>query len=65
MKKFTVNVQYVFKGKYIVKADSKEEAHSIVKNDCGLVLGGNIHTVLNDDKVDWDFDTHPEEIIEE
>ncbi len=63
MKKFIVNVQYVFKGKYTIEADSKEEADSIVKNDCGLVLGGNIHT--NNDKVDWDFDTHPEEIIEE
>ena len=28
-------------------------------DSCGLVMGGDIHTDLDDDEVDWDFDTHP------
>lgn len=32
----------------------------MVTRDCGLVLGGNIHTTLDDDDVDWEFDVHPD-----
>jgi len=59
-KQFSIEVKYVFSGKFTVKADSLMDAVMIVKNDCGLVLGRGIHTNANDDVVDWDFDTHPE-----
>ena len=28
-------------------------------NRQSFVMGGGIHTDLDDDEVDWDFDTHP------
>ena len=33
------------------------------KKRCGLVLGGEIHSSLPNDEVDWEFDVHPEKII--
>lgn len=36
----------------------------MVEEDCGLVLGGNIHTTRDDDEVtDWNFGIHPESQI--
>ena len=32
----------------------------MVTQDCGLAMGGNIHTTLDDDEVDWDFGIHPD-----
>ena len=33
----------------------------MVAEDCGLVLGGNIHTTRDDDEVtDWKFGGHPD-----
>ena len=60
MKKIEVKVRYLFEGTYTVAADDRNEARTMVTRDCGLVLGGNIHTTLNDDEVDWDFDVHPD-----
>ena len=34
-------------------------SYALVMDSCGLVMGGDIHTDLDDDEVDWDFDTHP------
>jgi len=42
-----------------VEAENREEARQKVMDSCGLVMGGGIHTDLDDDEVDWDFDTHP------
>lgn len=50
---------FVFEGEFLVEADSRQEAKQLVLEDCGLVLGGNIHTNLDDDDVDWIFNTHP------
>ena len=45
MEKYDVKVRYIFEGTYTVVAE-----------DCGLVLGGNIHTTRDDDEVtDWKF----------
>lgn len=41
-------------------AEDHEEAKQMVSEDCGLVLGGNIHTILNDEDVDWNFGMHPD-----
>ena len=60
MKKIEVKVRYLFEGTYTVAADDRNEARTMVTRDCGLVLGGDIHTTLNDDEVDWDFDVHPD-----
>jgi len=60
MKKIEVKVRYLFEGTYTVAADDRNEARTMVTRDCGLVLGGNIHTALDDDEVDWKFDVHPD-----
>ena len=60
MKKIEVKVRYLFEGTYTVAADDRNEARTMVTRDCGLVLGGNIHTTLNDDDVDWEFNVHPD-----
>ena len=60
MKKSEVKVRYLFEGTYTVAADDRNEARTMVTRDCGLVLGGNIHTTLDDDEVDWEFDVHPD-----
>lgn len=60
MKKIEVKVRYLFEGTYTVAADDRNEARIMVTRDCGLVLGGNIHTTLDDDDVDWKFDVHPD-----
>ena len=60
MKKIEVKVRYLFEGTYTVAADDRDEARTMVTRDCGLVLGGNIHSTLDDDEVDWKFDVHPD-----
>ena len=49
----------MFTGVFTVEAENREEARQMVMDSCGLVMGGGIHTDLDDDEVDWDFDTHP------
>lgn len=60
---YDVPTKFVFDGKFRIKADSQEQANEFVKENCGLVLGGDIHTTLPDDIVDWEFCQHPEKII--
>ena len=59
MAKYDVRVRYAFEGTYTVVAEDQEEAIQMVSEECGLVLGGNIHTILDDEDVDWKFGTHP------
>lgn len=42
-------------------AESIEEARQKVIQDCGMVMGGNIHSTLPDEEINWAFSTHPEE----
>lgn len=64
MAKYEVRVRYAFEGTYMVAAGNREEAKRMVEEDCGLVLGGNIHTTRDDDEVtDWNFGIHPESQI--
>ena len=61
MAKYDVRVRYAFEGTYKVVAEDRDEAERIVTEDCGLVLGGNIHTTRDDDEVtDWRFGSHPD-----
>ena len=61
MEKYKVKVRYIFEGTYTVAAEDREEAERMVTEDCGLVLGGNIHTTRDDDEVaDWNFGCYPD-----
>ena len=61
MAKYDVRVRYAFEGTYTVAAEDRDEAKRMVNDDCGLVLGGDIHTTRDDDEVlDWDFCIHPD-----
>jgi hypothetical protein len=62
-KKYAVKTRFHFTGTFFVDADTPEEARECVEKDCGLVLGGKIHTCLSEDEVDWDFPIHPEKQI--
>ena len=46
MAKYDVKVRYAFEGTYKVVAEDRDEAERMIAEDCGLVLGGNIHTAL-------------------
>ena len=60
---YVVPVTFSFKGEFYITASSEKEAREHAEKNCGLVLGGNIHSSLNDDDVVWDFPTHPEKKI--
>ena len=53
-------MQYIFEGVFEVVAKSREEARQKVIQNCGLVMGGNIHSTLPDEEVNWAFFTHPD-----
>ncbi|SJL19356.1 hypothetical protein [Porphyromonas gingivalis] len=61
-KVYRVRTQYIFEGVFEVVAKSKEEVRQKVRQNCGLVMGGNIHSTLPDEEVNWAFSTHPEVI---
>lgn len=48
---YRVRTQYIFEGVFEVLADNKEDARQKVLQDCGLVMGGNIHSTLPDEEV--------------
>ena len=53
-------MQYIFEGVFDVVADNKEEARQKILQNCGLVMGGSIHSTLSDEEINWAFSTHPE-----
>ncbi len=57
---YRVRTQYTFEGVFEVLAESKEDAQQKVLQDCGLVMGGSIHSTLPDEEINWAFSTHPE-----
>jgi hypothetical protein len=63
MKTYIVKTRFSFTGKFLVKAENEKEARERVMNDCGLVLGGGIHTSRQEGDVDWEFPIHPEKEI--
>ncbi len=58
--RYKVNTKFVFEGYFEIEADNRNEAKRLVGENCGLVMGGNIHTNLDDEEVDWNIDTHPD-----
>ncbi len=59
-KVYRVQTQYIFEGVFEVVAESKEDARQKVIQNCGIVMGGNIHSTLPDEEINWAFSTHPE-----
>ena len=59
-KVYRVRMQYIFEGVFDVVADNKEEARQKILQNCGLVMGGSIHSTLPDEEVNWAFSTHPD-----
>ena len=72
-KVYRVRTQYIFEGVFEVVAESKEDARQKVLQNCGLVMGGSIHSTLSDDEINfssnalnnsWAFDIHPDKKID-
>ncbi len=59
-KVYRIRTQYVFEGVFDVVAESREEARQKVIQDCGMMMGGTIHSTLPDDEVNWVFSMHSE-----
>ncbi|RQE01062.1 hypothetical protein [Prevotella intermedia] len=57
---YRVRTRYIFEGVFEVSAESRKEARHKVILDCGLVMGGSIHSTLPDEEINWAFSTHPE-----
>ena len=57
---YRVRTQYIFDGVFEILAESEEDARQKILQNCGLVMGGSIHSTLPDEEVNWAFDTHPE-----
>ena len=57
---YRVRTRYIFEGVFEVVAESREGARQKVIQNCGLVMGGNIHSTLPDEEINWAFSTHPE-----
>lgn len=57
---YKVRTRYIFEGVFEVSAESREEAWHKVILDCGLVIGGSIHSTLPDEEINWVFSTPPE-----
>ena len=55
---YSVTTTFTFKGTFKIPAENEDEARTIVLEQCGLVLGGNIHSTNSD--ADWEFDMTPE-----
>jgi hypothetical protein len=62
MKEYEIKTQFIFEGKFYIKADDKAMAKEYVEKHCGLVINGDIHSTLPDDVVDWDFPVHPKKL---
>ena len=63
-KVYRVRTQYIFEGVFEVVAESKEDAQQKVLQNCGLVMGGSIHSTLPDNEINWAFDRHPNKRID-
>jgi len=60
---YKVKTKFIFDGHFSIYAESRQQAKEFVKKHCGLVIGGDIHSTLPSEDVDWDFIVHPNKII--
>ena len=63
-KVYRIRTRYIVDGVFDVVAESKEDARQKVLQNCGLVMGGSIHSTLPEDEVNWAFDRHPNKRID-
>jgi len=56
---FNLDVEYTFRGTFVVRAQTPMEAREMVGARCGMTIGGGIHTTLDEKDVDWKFPVHP------
>lgn len=63
MPKYSVETKFIFSGEFIIEAESAKKAKEYVLKHCGLVIGGDIHSSLPEEDIDWDFKVHPEKEI--
>lgn len=72
-KVYRVRTQYIFDGVFDVVAENKEDARQKVLQNCGLVMGGSVHSTLPDEEINfssnalnnsWAFDKHPNKRID-
>ena len=63
-KAYRVRTQYIFEGVFDVVAENKEEARQKVLQNCGLVMGGSIHSILPAGEANWALDIHPDKKID-
>jgi len=59
LQSYEIETSFTFTGVFKVKAKNEQEARDLIENHCGLVLGGDIHSSLPEEIVDWNFDNHP------
>ena len=52
-KVYRVRTQYIFDGVFDVVAENKEDARQKVLQNCGLVIGGSIHSTLPDHEINF------------
>jgi len=57
---YKIRTQYIFEGVFEVVTESREDARQKVIQDCGMVMGGSIHSTLPDEEINWAFSTHPD-----
>jgi hypothetical protein len=62
MRTYRVKVKAVFEGHFDIKAENREQAAEYAEKHCGIV-GPHIHSTLDDEDVDWEFDVHPDKKI--
>lgn len=60
--KYRVKVRFVYDGYFDIVADNREEAREDAEKNCGMV-GGHIHSTLDNRDVEWEFGMHPEKKI--
>ena len=72
-KVYRIRMRYIFEGVFEVVVESKEDAQKKVLQNCGLVMGGSVHSTLPDDEINfssnalnnsWAFDRHPNKRID-
>ena len=61
---YRIRMRYIFEGVYELISESKEDARQKVLQNCGLVMGGSIHSTLPDDEINWAFDKRPNKRID-
>jgi hypothetical protein len=60
---YAVKTRFAFTGTFFISAENRKQAAEYIEKHCGLVIGGDIHSSLPDDEVDWDFPVHPDKAV--